>query len=160
MPAYGKTSRARLDTCHPDLQLIFNTAIAEVDDSPFPDISILEGFRPEGRQNQLLRDGMTTVAWPNSNHNCQPSKAVDAAVYHSGVPHIHWADKEEFWAFSKWIFSIAERLYKEKKISHLLRWGGDWDGDGVPVYMDKNETFWDGPHFELVTPKDKRRGKG
>jgi len=45
------------------------------------------------------------------------------------------------------MFATAERLYNEGKITHKLRWGGDWDSD--KVFDDQN--FDDLPHFELVS---------
>ena len=29
-----------------------------------------------------------------------------------------------------------------------IRWGGDWDSDGQTL----DHTFFDAPHFEMVTP--------
>lgn len=30
-----------------------------------------------------------------------------------------------------------------------LRWGNDWDGDGVEVGPDPDESFVDCPHYEI-----------
>jgi peptidoglycan L-alanyl-D-glutamate endopeptidase CwlK len=40
-------------------------------------------------------------------------------------------------------------LLVEGKISHAIRWGGDWDSDDI--FDDQN--FDDLPHFELVKIK-------
>jgi hypothetical protein len=39
-------------------------------------------------------------------------------------------------------------LYEKGEISHKLRLGVDWDGDGDI----KEHSFFDGPHIELVKP--------
>jgi peptidoglycan L-alanyl-D-glutamate endopeptidase CwlK len=44
------------------------------------------------------------------------------------------------------VLGVAERLYNEGRISHRLRWGGDWDMD---TKVSDND-FDDLVHFELV----------
>ena len=77
--------------------------------------------------------------------------AFDVAEYHSDiVGHIDWGSKYEMWANALVILYTARRLKEQGKITHDLRWGGDWNGNGIPVFLDANETFWDAVHFELV----------
>lgn len=58
MPAYSKTSKQRLSTCHKDLRLIFNTVIAHFDNS------ILEGHRGESEQMEAYHNGKSQLKWP------------------------------------------------------------------------------------------------
>jgi peptidoglycan L-alanyl-D-glutamate endopeptidase CwlK len=147
---YGARSKERLASCHPELQLVFNSAMEQL---PYrtksgvliQDIGIIEGHRNKERQNYLFDTEKSQLKWPQSNHNSTPSNAIDALPYHPVKPHYHWADKDEMEAFAKFIIIIAERHGVH------LRWGGDWDEDGKRVDKDVNESFFDGPHFERVT---------
>lgn len=140
MPQFGRTSLSRLSSCHPDLQLIFNETIKTVD------CSILCGHRKELAQNQAYEAGFSQVEWPNSKHNLYPSYAVDAGPYFAEMQNVDWEDALAFAVFAGYVKRIAEDLYQQGKISHRLRWGGDWDGDG----RSTDERFQDLPHFELV----------
>lgn len=129
MPSFSKKSRDRLDECHPDLQEVFN-AVIEVFDC-----TILEGHRPEDRQNRMVEEGKSQVRWPRSKHNSLPSRAVDVSPYP-----IDWNDRERFTLFAGFVLGVAH----SKGIT--LRWGGDWDQD---TEVDDN-TFDDLPHFEIA----------
>jgi len=48
MPAFGKASQKKLDTCHPDIIKVFSVVITHID------CSILEGHRPVERQKELF----------------------------------------------------------------------------------------------------------
>ena len=48
-----------------------------------------------------------------------------------------------------YLMGVASVLYEKGLISHLLRWGGNWDNDGV-ILLDQN--FDDLPHTELYKP--------
>ena len=144
MPSYGRTSRSRLESCHEDLQAIFNAVILEAD------CSILCGERSQEAQTLAFDLGNSRVQWPDSLHNKKPSMAVDVALYHKDIEgHIDWNNKQEFCDFSELVRKVADDLLWAGQISHKLRWGGDWDGDGVPVFMDDDESLWDAPHYEL-----------
>ena len=123
--SYGKTSRARLDTCHPDIQRLCNELIKH------RDISILCGYRGEAKQMEAFDAELSQLRWPDSKHNQTPSLAVDMAPYHKGKPHIHWQDEEEFLEFSGFVKGVAAAL------GITIVWGGEW-------------TFKDQPHWELV----------
>lgn len=137
MPAYGEASRTRLATCHQDLQTIFNEVII------WTDCSILCGYRGKGAQEVLHMQGKTRVHWPDSKHNSSPSMAVDAAPYP-----VNWNDAGRFRVFAGRVFQIADQLLAEGRITHQLRWGGDWDRDHLTI----DQEFHDLPHFELVAP--------
>jgi peptidoglycan L-alanyl-D-glutamate endopeptidase CwlK len=138
MPEFSQTSLNRLDSCHEDLQIIMSEVIRLFD------CSILEGHRDHDRQELLFQKGYSQVQWPDSKHNTMPSMAVDVAPYP-----ILWDDEGRFAFFAGWVFCVAARLFEEEKISHQLRWGGDWDQDTYTEDQDFNDLV----HFELVLPE-------
>jgi peptidoglycan L-alanyl-D-glutamate endopeptidase CwlK len=135
MPRYSETSKARLKTCHKDLQLIFNTVISHFDNS------ILCGHRGKAAQMEAYNSGKSKVKWPNGKHNKTPSMAVDAAPYP-----IDWKDRERMILFAGYVMGVAQVLHDEGMITHRLRWGGDWDRDTEVA----DNGFDDLVHFELV----------
>jgi len=140
--SYGKKSRARLATCHPDLQLIFNTAIY------YMDISIIEGERSKMRQNSLFKKGKSKLKYPASKHNIKPGEKYSMAV--DAAPHpIDWKELNRFYMFVGRIKQIAALLYREGYIEHKLRCGADWDMDG----WTNDQKFHDIVHFELIGNK-------
>lgn len=137
MPRYSETSRARLATCHPDLQVIFNEVVQHFDNT------IVCGHRPKSDQDKAVREGKSQVQWPNSRHNSDPSMAVDAVPYP-----IDWNDRERMTLFAGYVQGVADQLFDLGQINHRVRWGGDWDRD---TEVNDNR-FDDLPHFELVKP--------
>ena len=128
MPKFGRKSRERLSTCHTDLQKVFNEVIKYVD------CSVLEGSRSEERQNKLLKEGKTKVAYPKGRHNSFPSNAADVAPYP-----IDWKDRERFHLFAGFVLGMARGM------GITLRWGGDWN---MNFEVDDNK-FDDFPHIEI-----------
>ena len=128
MAKFGSKSRARLATCHEDLQKVFNEVIKTVD------CSILEGHRDERTQDKYYKEGKSKVRYPMGRHNSKPSRAVDAVPYP-----IDWKDRERFHLFGGFVLGVANRM------GITLRWGGDWNGN---FRVDDN-NFDDLPHFEL-----------
>ena len=140
MPTFGKTSKERLDTCHPDLQLIFNTVIETVD------CSIFCGHRNKANQNKVFDDGLSQVQWPNSKHNNFPSFAVDAGPYFTELKNTDWEDRMAFASFHGYVKRVVDELLKAELITHSIRWGGDFNMNG----RSNDENFLDLPHFELI----------
>ena len=140
MPAFGPTSRARLATCHPDLQVIFNEVIKVVD------CTVICGHRNQEDQAAAFAADLSQVQWPNSKHNSKPSMAADVGPYTAQIGNIEWEDIKAFCVFKGMVDMIARRLLDEGKITHRLRWGGDWDGDGRTT----DQKFNDLPHYELI----------
>ena len=128
MPRFGKTSRARLKTCHDDLQKVFNEVIKHTD------CSILCGHRGEEDQKKAVASGHSKKAFPLGRHTKKPSLAVDVAPYP-----IDWEDRERFIYFGGFVKGCAYQL------GIPLRWGGDWDND--TSLSDNN--FDDLVHFEI-----------
>lgn len=99
------------------------------------DCSIVEGHRGQAAQHRAYTTGASKVDWPKGKHNSFPSKAVDAMPYP-----VDWKDINRLCYFAGYVMATALSM------GIKLRWGKDWDGD-----TDLNDqTFNDGPHFELV----------
>ena len=134
MPSFSDRSRARLETCHPDLVALFTEVIRHVD------CTVLEGVRSDERQAELYRTGKSKVdgVTTRSQHQVKSdgySHAVDVAPYP-----IDWEDAKRFAFFAGYVHATADRL------GIKIRWGGDWDGDG----NQREHSFWDAPHYEIA----------
>lgn len=141
MPTFSQSSRAKLETCHADIQKIFNKAIE------YLDFTVLYGHRTKEEQTAIYAQGRTTpgaivtnTPWPKSKHNSYPSMAIDVAPYP-----IDWNDLARFDYLAGRILQIADEMIEKGEITHKLVWGHDWDSDN-----DLKDThFIDRPHFEL-----------
>lgn len=136
MPSFSKRSDFFVSTCHPDLQCILYEAIKLID------FSVIDGARDEETQNAKFRDGLSQLKYPNSRHNSIPSMAVDIAPYP-----INFDNRERFSYFSGFMMGLAYRLYEEGKISHKVRWGGDFKGE---IKDTDVQAGWDLGHLELI----------
>ena len=128
MPRFGSRSRKNLNTCHEDLQELFNEVIK------FFDCTVIQGHRGEEEQNKYFKEGKSKVKYPNGRHNANPSNAVDVVPYP-----IDWKDTDRMYYFAGFVKGIAY------KMGIPIRWGGDWN-DNTEV---KDTNFKDLPHFEL-----------
>lgn len=101
-------------------------------------IKVVYGFRSYELQDQLYRQGRTQKRGGQSPHN--HGMALDIIHAERG-----WNLTENEWIeFAQVLLAVAER--RDLK----LRWGGDWNMNGVPVPDDPAERFWDAAHFELA----------
>jgi len=126
MPVFSKRSKNNLTSCHEDLQTLFNEVIQIVD------CAVICGHRGEKDQNEAFNKGFSKLMWPKSKHNSLPSMAADVVPYP-----IDWFDTQRFRDFGAYVLKVANRLYKEGKITHKVVWGGNW------------KSFPDMPHYEL-----------
>ncbi|MBW3517460.1 M15 family peptidase [Shewanella sp. NKUCC01_JLK] len=140
MPKFSATSISRLNSCHPDLGVIFSEVIQSID------CSIFCGHRGQAEQDKAFANKLSQVQWPNSKHNSSPSMAVDAGPYFAELKNTSWDDAKAFALFAGYVKRVAEEKLKAGLITHRLRWGGDWDGDGRTL----DQKFHDLPHFELI----------
>lgn len=138
MPRFSEASQARLATCHPDLQWVFNTVIERFD------CTIVQGHRSVEEQQELYAQGRTKPGrivtqidgiTKKSKHNYHPSMAVDVVPYP-----VDWADRERMIFFAGYVIGVADELGVD------LRWGGDWNQN--TDLSDNN--FDDLPHFEIA----------
>jgi len=142
MYSFSNASRARLNTCDPRLQRVFNRVIWH------HDCTIIEGHRIRSRQLELYAAGRTKVK--QGKHNATPSLAVDVAPYIAGIG-IPWPNKKkrpdtytkDFWQF---VYFAGIVMGTAAELGVQLRWGGDWDRDRDM----SDQSFDDLVHFELV----------
>lgn len=144
---FGNRSKEKLATCHDDLQKIMNLAISRSK----VDFGVSEGHRTVGRQKQLFDEGKSKIDGTNKlgKHNYNPSLAVDIYAYHNDIETRRKIayDKITLAYIGGVIDSCAQELYNIGEISHAIRWGANWDSDGV---IDYDQSFDDFPHFELI----------
>lgn len=131
---FSDKSKKQLETCHPELQRLFNKAIQ------YYSCIILEGHRNEHDQNEAYASGHSKLQYPNGKHNQVPSIAVDAAPYP-----VDFSDRDKLYYFAGAVTMLAVSL------GIAIRWGGDWNGNGD----FKDQTFDDLVHFELILPTNK-----
>ena len=132
MASFGNTSQARLDTCHPILQQLFNIVVQHYD------CTIVQGYRGKAEQDQYYAEGKSKLKFPDSKHNKYPSKAIDVAPYVKGKG-VVW-DREQCTHFGGFVSGIATMM------GIKLRWGGNWNSSND---LQQN-SFDDLPHFELL----------
>lgn len=147
---FGKRSNEKLDTCHKDLQKITRLAIKR----SHVDFGISEGNRSIERQYQLFLEGKSKIDGINTKgkHNYKPSLAEDIYIYHPNLETRRKLayDKVHLAYVGGVITACAYELYEKGETTHLIRWGANWDSDGV---IDYDQSFDDYPHFELIKPK-------
>lgn len=141
MPRFGRSSKQKLDTLHPDLQRVLNRVIE------WYDFTILEGHRGKEAQNKAFETGRSKIKWPDGKHNTSPSEAVDIAPWP-----VDWASRRDLTPgerqkiIGRFYVLAGAVLQAGYQMGIKLRWGGDWDGD-----LDMtDQKFDDLPHFELV----------
>lgn len=135
MPKFSQESFSKLSTCHIDLQVIFFEVVKSFD------CTVLQGFRNERDQEAAFNAGNTKLHWPFGKHNSQPSFAVDVSPYP-----IDFDNSKRLYWFSGYVLGIAQRLKDEGKVTHSLRWGGNWSGD----HRLPEQSFNDLVHYEIV----------
>lgn len=126
MPTFGKTSSARLDTCDERLQRLFREVVKH------RDCTVLCGHRTKAEQDAAFLAGKSKTAWPRSNHNNSPSRAVDVMPWHDVRPNVRWDDLDGLREFAGFVLGVASQM------GINVRWGGHFRG------------FFDGPHWELI----------
>jgi len=140
---FAESSKKRLEDAHSDLKLIFN----EVKKVCMIDFDISEVHRPDVRQRYLFLTGKSEKDGiiKKSKHQSLPSEAVDIYAYKPDGKGSY--TKHQMCYIAGVIQSIANLLYIQGKISHIIRWGGNWDSDGEII---TDQKFQDLCHFELL----------
>ena len=129
----GRTSKARLVTCHRKIQLIVEDAIKH----STIDFGVVCGYRGEIQQTEAFDDGKSNAEWGESSHNFRQgdkpcSLAVDLAPYSSKIRNYLWDDEEAFKQLYEHIRMTAH------KFGVKMKWGGNF------------ASLKDMPHFEIV----------
>lgn len=140
MYEFGRKSLECLESCEKDLKILFNEVIKT---SPI-DFAIHSGYRSPEEQKELYLQGKSKKdGYKNlSKHNYHPSKAIDIHISNGYT----W-DEGHLIFLAGFIIATAQRLKEEGKINHSIRWGGNWDMDGIII---KDQKFQDLVHFELI----------
>ena len=143
MPKFGRKSRSHLETCHSDLQTLFNAIVVEID------CSVTCGYRNKEDQDKAVATGNSKAVYPEGKHNTNPSTAKDVYPYP-----IDFDDLFRFYWFAGWVLAKAEILRNGGEITHKIKWGGNWRGlDNGKIdfsYNMRKDVLNDLPHFELV----------
>ena len=159
----GKTTKKRLQTAHPDWPIIIDFALQYT----IVDFGVARAFEEALKQFELFKKGR---AWTDvtktklviihqeqvvtycdgyeklSEHQTFPSMAVDFYAYINGKG--CW-EAESLTSIASILIMSAKILFEQGKITHLVKWGGNWDGDGE-IITDQN--FNDRPHCVLYKP--------
>lgn len=145
---FGKNSSKNLSSCHKDLILIATETIKISN----VDFGISEGHRFIDRQKELFDQGLSKIDGINKKgkHNYKPSLAFDYYIYHSDSKTREkiMYDTVHLSYVAGMMFAVAEKLFQEGRITHKIRWGADWDNDGI---IDYDQRFDDYPHIELIS---------
>ena len=141
--AYRLSQRSldRLQGVNPLLVAVVRRAI-EITEQDF---SVAEGVRSRDRQSKLLAEGRTRTM--RSKHLVQADgtgHAVDIYPWSPAWPTVENIPAEAYRLVARAMETAAHEL------GTLIRWGNDWNRNGVEVPMDPAEQFSDKPHFELV----------
>jgi len=140
---FGKSSRARLETCHEDLQILAEESLKRSE----VDFSINEGYRTLKRQNQLFKKGYSKIDGikRKGKHNMNPSHAFDIKIYVPRKPKLLY-DPEHLTYVAGIIMATSKFLIDSDLIGWEIRWGGNWNRNGLLL---RDQSLWDRPHFEL-----------
>lgn len=120
-------------------------------EAAFPGYTLLvfTTYRSPEEQYEQFRIGQSQIdgRTRKGKHNYYPSRALDVVMIRPGGeavwgPRAEWMGKEQFTAMM-WCFGQLAQRYG-------LRWGNDWNGDGLLVGPDPNESFVDSYHIELM----------
>lgn len=112
------------------------------------DISCI--YRSPSKQNEKFKQGKSKIDGIKNigKHNKKPAEAADIYCYKDHQSRASYSVHQM--AYIAGLFdAVAHYLYHSGKISHLIRWGGNWDHDGIII---TDQDFDDLPHFELYKP--------
>ena len=143
---FGVRSEFHLSQMHEDLQLILRESIKSCP----VDFGVHESHRSFEKQLEYFLDGKSKIdprTGRKSKHMIWPSHAADIHVSESHKGKSLTWDQVHLAAAASWIQATAVTLHKQGRVSHIIRWGGNWDSDGV-IALD--QSLVDMPHIELI----------
>src|SRR5882672_8648104 len=121
-------SNELLTQVHPDLAKVVRATA-----TTFPGVfQVTEALRSIERQKELVAKGKSQTM--KSRH--LTGHAVDLTLFVDGKP--TWKNPHDYTDLSNHILARA------KEFGVHVRWGGDFDEDGIPAYEDKDSKFFDG----------------
>ena len=153
MIKFSQRSLGNLQECHIDLQKVF-TFVAALSNVDFV---IVKGHRSIKEQQELYAQGRTKKGSivtnadgvnKKSKHNEFPSRALDIIIYTKDpiVGKKITYDMSHLSYIAGIVRACSQILLDRGEITHMVRWGGNWDSDDVLLYDQK---LIDGPHFEI-----------
>ena len=152
-------SLVKYETLHEDLRILIDEALMY----STIDFGLSEGHRPVAKQQEYYKKGRTEIdgEWvitdkskvityvdgvvKKGKHNYNPSMAFDFYVYIPGKAMAY--DSTHLAALGYMFVVLGNKLKAEGKITHTVRWGGNFDQDGEIL---EPGTFKDSPHIELI----------
>ena len=162
MANFSNRSLDNLSNCHPDLIKIHLEFISR----SRVDYGINCGHRPSEIQFELFKKGRSFInnKWVvtdkskvvtnidgytiKGEHNIFPSNATDFYAYVPGFKTLAY-DKVHLTYIASGLVLTAQMLFEAGEIEHLLKWGGNWDMDGILL---KDQTLQDLCHVQLYKP--------
>jgi peptidoglycan L-alanyl-D-glutamate endopeptidase CwlK len=147
MYKFSKTSLDTLSTVYGPLQALVHSVLSN---SPYDfGIPNTGGKRTAEEQNVLYKKGWSKLDGYKKKSYHQSGKAVDIFLVKNGKADYESKDRyKEVADLFKKHFDILKDLGVFSSKS-TITWGGDWNGNGVPIWEDPNENFIDIPHFEI-----------
>jgi len=134
----GPASLGKLKGLHPNLVAVVTRAI-EISEQDF---AVICGVRTLSEQKELYAQGRTKpgniVTWTLNSRHLPADDGLGRAVDLAPYP-IDWN------TVSKFDVIAAAMMKASKELGIPIRWGADWDQDGVA--RERGET--DSPHWEL-----------
>lgn len=144
---FTKQEEEMINKLHPDLRLIIITAAF------FISIRIAKStIRTEQEQAEFVKKGLSKTMESYHLPRTFPEFGNKAFVCaFDGLPlfeggKIDYNDVGAFCYFAGFIMATADFLFREGKITHKLRWGGDWNKN----HRTNDERFKDLGHFEMI----------
>lgn len=98
-------------------------------------IYVHTAYRTPSLQKSLQKAGKSNL----SSGPHQRGAALD--IVHA---HYNWEAPQVFWEY---IGAVGQALIRAN--NYPMQWGGDWDGDGIPVISDPTENYWDPAHWQM-----------
>lgn len=126
MPQFTSQSLARLKTCDPQIQMVFNEVIKE------RACIVICGARTLAEQQAAFKGGFSKLDGVNkkSKHQVSKEQPLSQAIDALPTP-LDWNDSKGHTDFANFV------LKKAAELNVALEWGGNW------------QTFKDRPHFQL-----------
>jgi peptidoglycan L-alanyl-D-glutamate endopeptidase CwlK len=136
-----KRTNKNLSAGHKDLQTIFNE-VERITPIPFTGYEVLRSFK---KQLQYFIDDKSDIDPRVKTGKHQRGEAIDVYIDIKGKT---W-DVKHLSFLAGVIITVSRYLYERGEVEHVIRWGHDWNENGN---LD-DQSFKDGPHFEIVKPK-------
>lgn len=120
MPCFSQVSASRLLTCRPILSELAYEAIKKYD------FSILCGWRGKEEQDRAFNEGHSKLRFPNSKHNAVASDGKPSSLAFDFSPY-----PASFDPYPRYSLIAGYLMGLGYARGIFVRWGADWDDDGI-----------------------------